>query len=201
MRQLTREPSQVGEHDPIIFTRIGNIGIKALIDTGAQISVITRETIGKIMSEGIEVKSIPIRKVNLRGAFREKGSLINEKVQLEVQMAGRTLTYAFYIVDKMIYPMVIGIDLLNQYQAEIKCKTDGFEVELKGRKPTEDLCKVINAFRIDEGHGELSKILENHPVLFREEIGRALHYEHKIETISDKPFKGHTYPISDKYKE
>lgn len=73
--------------DPSINVFIGEMEFEALIDTGAQISAITKETVDKLTEAGIEIKSIPIRKLQIRGAFREKGTVVNYKLQLAIQIS------------------------------------------------------------------------------------------------------------------
>lgn len=139
----------------------------------------------RLKAAGVDGKVIPIRKFNIREAFREKDSLINYKMQLEIQISGKSLIHEFYVVESLVYPMVIGIDMLSHYKAALRYKSEGFESEFTKTGPGGDFRKKkINAININEGREELSRILEEHPELFRAKIGCITNYEHRIEMTS-----------------
>lgn len=93
---------------PIIPVKINETQIDTLIDTGAEVSVITRETLETLKKAKVPMDKIPIRKCRLRGAFGEQESTIACKIQLPIAINKFKLIGEFFTVEKLSYPMVIG---------------------------------------------------------------------------------------------
>lgn len=75
-----------GHSEPFLEVMIGDIETRALIDTGAQISAITKSLYDKLVEVKREMMIVPIKKFALRGAFPDKGSVIAYKVQFEFEI-------------------------------------------------------------------------------------------------------------------
>jgi len=65
---------------PLVELRFNQTMIKALIDTSAQISVITKATYDKLVQEMEKMDVVLIRKFIIREAFSEKDAVIANKV-------------------------------------------------------------------------------------------------------------------------
>lgn len=185
-----KEKTARSKVDSSINISIERVEVEALIDTGAQISAVIMETVNKLTEAGIEIKSIPIRRVQIRGAFREKGAVVNYKLQLEVHISDTHMIHEFYVVKSMIYPVVIGVDMLNKYNAAMEYGRKSFTIQFSKEQESLDSFRTIGSMTIEEGNLEVKKLLDQHSKLFEKEIGQVV-----------KPFKGHTYPVPDKYKE
>lgn len=114
---------------PMVTIKFNSINIEALMDTGAQISAVTRASYDKLVRAGEKMHIIPIRKFALKGAFSEKGSLIANKIRLQFQFLQRTCVHEFYIVERMAYELILGIDFMTKMQMVMKCG-DQFHYEL-----------------------------------------------------------------------
>lgn len=62
--------------EPFLNVLISKTEVKALIDTGAQISAITKDVYDDLINTGNKVISIPIKKFALKDAFNNKGSTV-----------------------------------------------------------------------------------------------------------------------------
>lgn len=81
--------------DPTIVIGIDDAKVKTFIDTGAQISAMTRELYDKLKATGMKMSVIPIRKFILKRAFTEKRSLVAVKIHLELEVGGFKYVYEF----------------------------------------------------------------------------------------------------------
>lgn len=68
------------------------------------------------------MRSIPIKKFSLKGAFGEKGAIVTYKAQIDLHYDDKELTHELYIVKNLPYPLIIGMDFLTRYGAKIKFK-------------------------------------------------------------------------------
>lgn len=87
--------------------------IKALVDTGVQVSVLTKEIYDKLVDTNQKMDIILIKKFMLKGAFLEKDQIINNKINLKFKYNEQQFNYEFYIVQKMSYKIILGI-LFNE---------------------------------------------------------------------------------------
>lgn len=112
---MSEESKKIEVGNPVVQIKIGELKIESLIDTGAQIFAITKLIYENLLSNGIEIKVIPVKKFVLRGKFNDKSQMVTYKVQFEFEIYDNNIIHEFYIVDKMLYPVVIGMDMLNRY--------------------------------------------------------------------------------------
>jgi len=77
--------------------------VPALVDTGAQISAMTKELYDNLTDSGEEIKVLPIRKFVLRGAFSEKGAIIANKAKLKFKYKDNMYEHEFYVIQRRVY--------------------------------------------------------------------------------------------------
>ncbi|XP_036144981.1 uncharacterized protein LOC118646382 [Monomorium pharaonis] len=211
-RELIRDLEEVTKQDqsadtkkpkPYVRVKIGNVALKALIDTGAQISAVTKDLYDKLSTEAIDMRVIPIKQFVLRGAFNDKGQPIANRIQMEFQIENEKYTHEFYVVKKLTYEMILGFDFLNEQAAVLRCSQSKFHCEFHNEtnKTSSESRENINAINADEATTHLNKLIAKYSKLFEEKIGRVTHYEHNIEMRTDKAFKSKTYPIPDAHRE
>lgn len=184
----------------MIDVNFNRLKLKALVDTGAQISAITKSLYDQLVESGEQMEVLPIRKFLLRGAFSERGSIIAYKARLKFEYRDKTYEHEFYIVEQMAYEMILGIEFLIKYGMKMQCCE---ELEITFDKDLEaiDQDKMqLCAMTMSEADEALEAIINENIEIFKEnKIGRINHYEHEIELTSDKPFKKRTYPIPEKH--
>ncbi|XP_036139609.1 uncharacterized protein LOC118644672 [Monomorium pharaonis] len=191
-----------GKPTPYVQVSMRNIRIKALVDTGAQISAVTKNLFDKLNSEALEMRIIPIRKFVLRGAFNDKGQPIANRVQLKFEIEGREFIHEFYVVKNLSYEMILGIDFLIEYAATLKCDEETFAVEFNEIQSNNNArCTKINAIDASEAKILLRETLEKYDKLFEDKTGKVNHYEHSIAMKTERAFKSKLYPIADAHRE
>lgn len=103
-------------NDFIIEIVIGGFSTKALVDTGANISLIKESLVHKI--EFIDFKKGETHGESANGsAINISGSSV-----IEVSINGRKLTGFFYISNNITYDVILGLDFLEKNNIEIKYK-------------------------------------------------------------------------------
>lgn len=105
--------------------------IKVLIDTGAQISLITNKLYEDLLAKKIEMITVPITKFPVRGAFSDKDEVLAFKVSIEMKIGGNFFNGEFYVLKRLPYRMIIGIEFLVAHEAIINCATNQVEIQLK----------------------------------------------------------------------
>lgn len=96
---MSEENKKIEVGDPVVQIKIGELKIESLIDTGAQISAITKLIYENLLSNGIEIKVIPVKKFALKGKFNDKSQMVTYKVQFEFEIYDNNIIHEFYIVD------------------------------------------------------------------------------------------------------
>lgn len=105
--------------------------------------------------EGL-IRTIPIKKFGLKGAFGEKGAIVTYKVQIDVRYLEIEMTHEFYVVKNLTYPMIMGMDFLAQYGANLKCQGRKFDIRFVNKLEKQPGIRAIS--RIDSER-ELEKII------------------------------------------
>lgn len=190
--------AKVKECEPFVSVSIGGEIRKALVDTGAQVSAITKDLYDELIAKGIFVDTVPIKKLALKGAFSEKGSSVAYKAQLTLRMKGKVFVQEFCVVPRMIHPLVLGIDFLNEYKATIVCGGEMIEISFDVDAKHMMQMEVLTA---EEAQRRLSAVLVKHREIFEGRIGKVTHYQHKIEVTSEAAYKAKTYPIPEVHRE
>ncbi|KMQ89606.1 retrotransposon ty3-gypsy subclass, partial [Lasius niger] len=204
-QELLRDVDEVTKEDqnkefakkmPYITVTVGRIAVKTLVDTGAQISAITKALYDKMTNDGVEMRIIPIKKFSLTGAFSDRGQPIAHRIQINFRICGEEFTHELYVVRNLAYEMILGIDFLSERKAVLQC---GREFTVEFLEKNEDR-ERLNAIAIEDADEILDKILNDHSELFIDEIGCVEHYEHEILMDNEKPFKGKTYPVPEVHR-
>lgn len=180
-----------GKATPYVNVEIGALKIKTLIDTGSQISLLTKTIYDKIVSQGTAMRIISIRKFSLVGAFSDKAQIVVNRIQIDFKIEGKEFVHEFYIVKNITYEMILGIDFLSEQLSTLKCGSE-FCVDF----PKEHYNKIrLNAITLQDAEKKLNEILIDNAELFEEGIGCVNHYKHKIMVNTKRPFKSKTYPV------
>jgi len=104
----------------------------------------TRKFYQHLKESGEPMEILPIKRFILRGAFSERGSAI--KVNVIFQCDDNSYAHEFYVVEKLAFDVVLGINFLTKYQMHMKC---GDEIEIKFQKNLEPVPE-INAIRRED---------------------------------------------------
>ena len=95
--------------------RLVNLHLNALVDTGANVSVIQKRTFDKLKYKPeLDVPDI----LNISGV----GGAVYEvlgKCDLEINVNGLKLPHTFQVIEDMCYPIILGQDFLSMHKAKI----------------------------------------------------------------------------------
>lgn len=83
------------------------------------------------------------------------------------QCHGAKYTHEFYVVKKLAFEVVLGIDFLTKYHMQMKC---GEEIEVRFDKSC-DKTLAISAFTRDDTDVKLQRILEKNKDVFDTNTG------------------------------
>lgn len=85
---------------PMIEIKFNKFKGDVLVDTGAQISAMTKALYDDLVESGEHMQVLPIKKFILRRAFSERGSVIANKARLQFEYADKRYEHEFNIVEK-----------------------------------------------------------------------------------------------------
>lgn len=181
-QQIPRKP------DPFIEVEVNGCEIRALVDTGAQISVIAKELYQELQAKGARMITVPIAKFPVKGAFSDKGEVLAYKIAIDMKIKEQLYNGEFYVVKRLPYRMIIGIEFLVAHKAIINCATNRVEIQLN------EIPRVVT-ISVDDAQRKLEQLNEQYEELFAAGVGCVNHYTHKIEVTTKAPYKAKTYPI------
>lgn len=199
--EITREDQECATRNlrPYALVKFDTIRVKCLVDTGAQISAITKSFFDKLTKNKISMRVVPIRKFNLVGAFSEKGEPIAKKIFVDFVIGEREFSYGLYVVKNLSYEMVLGLDFLSENNAILHCCEKNFKLGFDVNRGVENV--AVNVMSLDKIDPNLEIILRKHGQIFEDNIGRVNNYEHEIRVTSNAPYKCKTYPIADIHRD
>ena len=181
---------------PIIRVKFDACETNALIDTGADISAITRQLYDELNATTDILDILPVRKFILRGAFSERGAIISNKVKLAFTYDNARFEHEFFIVQRMSEKMILGVDFIKKFKMTIEYD-DATKIKF-GNDETSQF-RIINNISISQAEDELQSIIYDNENVFSEGIGKVNHYKHEIRVKHNEPFKKKSYPIPEKY--
>jgi hypothetical protein len=91
--KIVREPLT-----PTIKLEFKNCIVEALIDTGAEISAITKELYDELSQSNEILDILPIKKFILRGVFSEKGDIIANKAKIAFKYENENFEHEYFIL-------------------------------------------------------------------------------------------------------
>jgi len=111
----------------IEISTLDNEKTNALIDTGATISVVSREFLNTISNSVHRVKPCPSFSVVLSIESNSKFN-VTEQAEICFHLNEHTILWRFFVVPSLTNNIVLGMDFLSEYAVNIHC--DPFKVEL-----------------------------------------------------------------------
>ena len=156
---------------PIIDLEIQGIKIKALIDTGAEVSLINSNLIDENkdkLKNLISISKIKLLNVNGR-RFADSNKILNTKIRV----LGEEFYGEFVVITNMRFDMILGEDLLTKLRAKIDMGERS--MQLNGNK--------IKIGRVNEVNGERANIGNINNLLNDERV------DNKIDKVETSTFK------------
>lgn len=107
--------------------KIRELQVKALMDTGAQITAITKDLFNELRDKKIEITVVPIAKFPVIRAFSERGEVVAKKVAIDFTIGSKQFTGDFHIMKKLPHRVILGLDFLSAHNARIGYGEDGMK--------------------------------------------------------------------------
>ena len=104
---------------PKLRIKIAGEEIKALIDTGCEMSILNEYLYNKLKHASLKCLELPTQHVNLLSAFNDKSKRVKKQALLEVNIGTTKLDQVVLLSAQFLTEVILGIDFLINYEAEI----------------------------------------------------------------------------------
>lgn len=206
---------------PIISINIQNLKFKALLDTGAELSLIN-ESIIKQHNENFKHNTIKISKINLLNANGKKFAECNKVLNANFIVENETFQGEFVVMPGMKFDVIMGEDILSKLRAKIDLgerilKIDGSTIpiiKLNGKRAEVhtmgQTMYEVNCFDSPENFNlicptkyqrTVQNIMHKYKSLINYEPRFATGYVHHLKVDETKAFKCKVYPIPYNHRE
>ena len=103
-----------------VTVHVNGIKATAMINTGANVSLIDKLELNRIQAENKTViPTLPINNIVLIGATGRQNKTIRNQIQLEISSNGETIPMIFLVASGLPFNLLIGCDILRRYAAII----------------------------------------------------------------------------------
>lgn len=136
---------------PEISVEVNGMCVSCLVDSGSQVTVISRDTYNELISKGNVFPVMPISKLQLRGAIGQRSSQINQITLIPIKIDDALCNTPCLIVDKLIKPIILGFNWMEDNRVILKCnKPAKLIIGALGNKEIELLDSTISRRSICE---------------------------------------------------
>ena len=104
---------------PKLQIKIAGEEIKALVDTGCELSILKKNLYNKLKHAGLQCRELPTQHVNLVSAFNDKSKRVKKQAMLEVNIGGTKVDQVVLISTQLLTEAILGLDFLINYETEI----------------------------------------------------------------------------------
>lgn len=134
--EVTREDQRkkISNGSAYVDITISNLTTKALLDTGAQVSAITKELFDKMIDARVEMRVIPIRKFSLIGALSEKRQTASNRVQFKFNIDDHEFIAEFIVIKSLAYNVILRLDFMKNNNISIDCEPNNVFVRFREDK-------------------------------------------------------------------
>ncbi|MBI4568920.1 MAG: retroviral-like aspartic protease [Planctomycetes bacterium] len=112
-----------------VFGDRGKTRVKALLDSGAGLSLIRRDVADRVSSGVVRLRDPQ----KFRMADGRESMSTSDARMLVVRMKGRELTGTFYVIDDMPRQVIIGVDFLQTWEIALDMKTEDYRIHADPR--------------------------------------------------------------------
>lgn len=211
---------------PEVSVECEKFKVKALIDTGSEVSAIDEELFRKMGEEGIKLPIYPMNKCFLICANNKRTNPITKQTLVTVKIGNREVEVVCLVVKNLIRELILGTDWLTDAGAVIDFRRKrvqfydhksevgevGFPacaLAIKGdEKESEfvvcerELEKTVSCLThlSAEEKQSLLAVLWKHRDVFSDKPGLAKDFVHRIRVVDDSPYVMKSYPIPHAYE-
>lgn len=106
---------------PEAKAHIDNTEVHCLIDTGSQITCVAQEFYENYLNDKVLYPIMPVTAIQIRVAVGHKSQRISRLVLVPLRFGDVTINTPCLIIPKLIRPIILGVNWLDEYTAEFKC--------------------------------------------------------------------------------
>lgn len=103
---------------PVILLKIAGMEFPALVDSGSQVSCLSRDVWDQIEGR-TDMPIFPVTGVRISGAFKAKPKRITHQALISFQAAEQAFHHEFLLVPELTYAVVLGTDWMRRVEAVI----------------------------------------------------------------------------------
>jgi hypothetical protein len=103
--------------------------VKALVDSGSQVSLLSHEIYDELTLSGYSTLEIPLQSTVLITTFHNKSRRIRLKALLDFSISGDTYEQIFLIGPKLLAPVILGAEFLNDNRVSIDFEDEFIKTE------------------------------------------------------------------------
>jgi hypothetical protein len=113
---------------------LGNgIVVKAILDTGSEINLVTESMYSILMESGVEIPTLPVESVVLITAFGKKSNKIRKQALLEFNLGEDKFEANFLLSPQLINEAILGCQFMKEYGIGLSFETESLSY-IKGEQ-------------------------------------------------------------------
>lgn len=202
LREEIHDDDNVESEVVSTILEVGGVRTEVIIDTGAEITIISEVMLHKIIAENTaRIPTLPVTNVSFIGATGKKNQTIRKQVLLEISHENNSIPITFLVARDILFNVLIGCDTLQLLSTVIDLKqkiiTFYYEGQIMkcniiGRKEADKVEHVKTINRV------IAKLF-NKPVEYREEqLSEDELWHIKLKEIMNFQNKPNEIPLSSK---
>lgn len=204
---------------------------KALVDTGAEISIVSEEYVMSLEERNkVEIPTFPLSRTYITGVNQKRIGPIKKQVMLTLNIGDKEYECVFLVVKGIVYDIILGLDFLVEYEGFIDLKNniivlkspiklnydENDNEEVESYEPEEYEMCCIEEGRVDR---EIEEKINSNPIMetgqkqglisllveyreiFQGNKRPITDFEFSIKLNDETPFRQKNYPIPIAYRE
>ncbi len=98
---------------PVIEFLTGNFNVRALVDTGSEVSAISKKFYSQLISERIPVPTLPTGKCFVVGIGKKKSKPIFMQALISLNFREVSFDVPCLVIEDLNYDVILGVDFLR----------------------------------------------------------------------------------------
>jgi len=202
---------------PYIQCTIEGEEVTLLIDTGATISVLTKEVVDVITNKNPKIPQLPVTGIQISNAVGKKICKVSKQIFCECKIGSKYIQTNFIQVENLNEKGIIGADILKKYDAQIKFKEQVIQfkvdktihtIPFANQKPRvitaqEHLLNIEINENLEEDQVDLTSdekqkfisLLDKYDEIFSDKPGKIEAFQCQIRVKAGDPIHQRQYPI------
>lgn len=212
---------------PVLEFELNNIPVRALVDTGSEISAISLKLLSRLVSEHVPVPTLPTAKCYVIGVGNKRSKPITKQALISFQVQEHLFDVPCLVVEDLKHDLILGVDFLKENDGVIDFSRDimsfggGKEITITDDNDGElepsilcaswnlgdDVSGVIcrygqnNDLINDHERSQLQQLLLKFSNVFARPIHPVKDFCFRINVTDDTPFKIRNYPVPQSLRE